>query len=163
MTRGVRTFAGVALASSLAACAGDAPPGEGAVELGTGEWEFVPLADEQAVELVFGVQGGYHVWTSFRAEGLDPEDVMLEIETQPADESLPPERSRVPVDFDARDAMAELVGWPAILSQPGCVANRQLLRIRVTLTDRTGVRATDERYVQPLAGTGTPPPPDCAP
>jgi hypothetical protein len=36
-----------------------------------------------------------------------------------------------------------------------------MLRIRVTLTDAHGVVATDERYVLPLAGTGTPPPPTC--
>jgi hypothetical protein len=149
-----------ALSCTLFACAGEAAPGEGTVELGTGEWEFVPLTDEQPVELIFGVQGGYHVWTSFRAEGLDPEGVMLEIETQRADDSHPPELSRVPVDFQMNDGTAELLGWPAVLGDPGCVLG-DMLRIRVTLTDAHGTVATDERYVLPLTGTGTPPPPDC--
>ena len=158
--RMIRTRLWPVLIILLAGCAGQPAPGEGTVELGTGEWEFVPLVDEQPVELIFGVQGGYHVWTSFRAEGLDPEDVMLEIETQRADESRPPERSRVPVDFEMHDGTAELLGWPAILAEPGCVLD-EMLRIRVTLTDTHGVIATDERYVLPLAGTGTPAPAPC--
>lgn len=154
MTRAVHTVLVLLLGAATLGCAGESA-GEGTVELGTGEWEFVPLADEDTVPLVFGVQGGYHVWTSFRAEGLDPEGVMLEIETQPGDESKPPELSRVPVDMQPN---GELVGWPAILSQPSCSLG-QMLRIRVTLTDPRGVRATDERYVRPTTGTGPPPPP----
>lgn len=146
----------VSLLASAAAC-GEASPGDGAVELGTGEWEFVPLADEAEVELVLGAQGGYHIWTSLRAEGLSPEDVMLEIETQPADDSLEPEQSRVPVDLESGDdGTLELVGWPAILSQPGCVVDR-MLRLRVTLTDARGATAADERYVLPTASATSAP------
>ena len=160
MTLAVPTKKLALLGALLAGCAGQTAPGEGTVELGTGEWEFVPLVDEQPVELIFGVQGGYHVWTSFRAEGLDPEDVMLEVETQRADESRPPELSRVPVDFEMVDGTAELLGWPAILGDPGCALG-DMLRIRVTLTDAHGVAATDERYVLPLTGATTPAPPAC--
>lgn len=146
----------VSLLAFVAGCAG-ASAGEGVVELGTGEWEFVPLEDEAEVELVLGAQGGYHVWTSFRAEGLSPEDVTLEIETQPADGSLPAERSRVPVDLEAADdGTLELVGWPAILSEPGCVVDR-MLRLRVTLTDARGATASDERYVLPTASATSAP------
>ncbi len=147
------------LVGLAAGCSGGAAPGEGVVELGTGEWEFVPLADAQEVELVFGAQGGYHVWTSFRAEGLSAEDVMLEIETQAADGSTAPQTSRVPVDFDrTADGSIELVGWPAILADPGCVVDR-MLHVQVRLTDRRGATATDERYVVPHAGITGPPPP----
>lgn len=166
MHRGRHTAALLALVVlaallALVACGGDGgAPGEAAVELGTGEWEMVPLGDGEDVQLVLGSQGGYHVWASVRAEGIDPDDVMLAVETQPADESLPPERSRVEVDFERDPETGEpaFVGWPAVLSQPGCVVDR-MMRIEVTVTDRHGTTGTDDRYVVPRAGASGPPPP----
>lgn len=156
------TAAPLVLVALLAGCGGSGaePPGEAAVELGTGEWEMLPITDGQDVELIHGAQGGYHVWASIRADGIEPEDVILEVETQPADESLPPEKSRVQVDFDRDPDTGEAVfiGWPAILSQPGCVVDR-MLRLQVTLTDRRGAAGMDERYVVPRAGVGGDPPP----
>lgn len=156
------TTAFVCLVAFAAACGGGSgePPGEAVVELGTGEWEMVPLDDGQQVELVFGSQGGYHVWASIWAEGIQTEDVTLEVETQPADESLPPERSRVVIDFD-RDPEtggAVFIGWPAVISQPGCVVDR-MLRVRATVTDRRGATGMDERYVVPRPGPAGDPPP----
>jgi len=153
-----RTASILWLCAGLAAgCGGGAAPGEGWAELGTGEWEFVPIEDGQDVPLVAGSQGGHHVWASLRTEGLDPDRVMLEIETQPADGSMPPEVSRVPVPFEPMEAGgARLLGWPAVLSEPGCVVDR-MLRVTVTLTDEHGVRAGDERFVVPRAPTAGPP------
>ncbi len=42
---------------------GDGGPGPGAVALGTGQLEWEPLdGPDTTVELVFGPQGGFHVW-----------------------------------------------------------------------------------------------------
>jgi len=129
--------------------------GEGWVALGTGEWRFEPLTDGQPVPLIAGAQGGHHVWTSLRTTGLDPERVLLAIDTEPVDGSLPAEHSQVRVDLseNPEEGTYDFVGWPAILSQPGCVAGREL-NVRVTLTDRHGVSATDECAVLPMTGTG---------
>ncbi len=47
------------------------------VEVGTGETSFAPLADGDALELVYGPQGGYHVWGACGIYGIDPEGRVL--------------------------------------------------------------------------------------
>lgn len=44
------------------------------VVLGTGEHptEYAPLADQQEVWITAGLQGGYHIWGSFKAEHVEP-------------------------------------------------------------------------------------------
>jgi hypothetical protein len=39
------------------------------IEIGTGESEFVPLEDDDELEVVLGVQGGYHVVGNARVRG----------------------------------------------------------------------------------------------
>jgi len=154
----------VLLGVLAAGCAGGEPaaPGETWAELGTGEWEFVSLTDEQEVDLIFGSQGGYHVWASIRTEGLDPSRVMLEVETQVGDDSRPAEHSRVPVDLEVDEVtgVQQFIGWPAVLAHPGCAVDR-MIRVHVTLTDRRGVVAGDECYVMPRLPDWAPPPPTC--
>jgi len=132
--------------------------GEGVLELGTGEWRYEPIASGEDVELIRGVQGGVHVWLSMRAVGLDPEGVTMEIVTEKVDGSFGPEESIVEIDLyepeDTSLGMHEVLGWPAVLSQPGCVVDSEL-RVSVTLTDRDGVSATDERIMIPR-GTDMP-------
>lgn len=50
----------------------------GTVTLGTGQlgWEDVSLADGR-LELIYGAQGGYHVWGRMRLRSATPPDVML--------------------------------------------------------------------------------------
>ncbi|MCA9561012.1 MAG: hypothetical protein H6704_16645 [Myxococcales bacterium] len=62
-----------------AACddGGSAPPVDtepAVVELGTGEHptRFEPLEDEQQVWITAGLQGGHHIWGSFKAEHVEP-------------------------------------------------------------------------------------------
>jgi hypothetical protein len=40
------------------------------VELGTGQSTFEPLADGDPLELTYGEQGGWHLWTSAKLQGL---------------------------------------------------------------------------------------------
>lgn len=49
------------------------------VEVGTGVSEFVALAAGDPVDLVYGSQGGFHVWTAVRVhdEGIDEVQVNL--------------------------------------------------------------------------------------
>jgi hypothetical protein len=140
----------------LGGCAAEVV-GDGTVELGTGEWRFEPVVDGQDVTLVRGVQGGFHVWVSMHADGLEREGVTMELVTAKMDGTRDPEMSVVDVDLApaTEGAGTELLGWPAILADPGCVVDSALL-VRVTLTDRRGAQASDELVVIPR-GTDMPP------
>lgn len=149
----------VVLAAGCAA-APEVEPDEGRLELGTGTWRFEPVADGDELPLVKGAQGGWHVWIAVRAHGLESGVGSLEIELQPADESEPPQRTRLGVQLDPPDAEGgrSYLGWPAILGDPSCAVGR-LLRVRATLTTPSGERFEDEREIVP--GPGDDPPPAC--
>lgn len=61
---------------------GDCQPGPGelTVEPGTGLEAFVPLATEATAEMVYGSQGGMHVWTSVRATGFGTATVDIDVD-----------------------------------------------------------------------------------
>lgn len=149
-----------ALAASGCAAADAGPPGEASLEVGTGTARFAPVLDGEEVPLVRGAQGGWHLWVSVRATGLDTGVGSLEIEHGPADGSSAPEVSRVGVTFDPPDAQGRRVtlGWQAILPDPSCAVGR-LHRVRVTVTTATGQRASAE--VDMLPGAGENPPAPC--
>jgi hypothetical protein len=72
-----------AAALALVACSGGKDGGDTGstlpeldpkVELGTGDIEFVPLADGDEIETVFGPQGGYHFYVSILVQGVNPGD-----------------------------------------------------------------------------------------
>lgn len=56
----------------LAGCptADEVPPEGPAIDLGTGELEFEPLADGDELAIVQGSQGGYHLYGSFRVKNV---------------------------------------------------------------------------------------------
>lgn len=148
-----------ALASAGCAASGASAPGEASLEVGTGTARFVPVTDGQEVPLVRGAQGGWHLWVSARATGLDSGTASLVIEHGPADGSAAPEISRVGVTFDPADAQGRraTLGWQAILPDPSCAVGR-LHRVRVTVTTATGQRASAEVEVLPGAGDNPPAP-----
>ena len=130
------------------------PPGGGGggeLEIGTGEWAFVSVEDRGEIELVYGPQGGWHVWVSLQVGGLDPRRVEMELTTEIAGMPESRERSIVHVDLQpARDGRFVRYGWPAILSRPECAAGRELL-VEVQLRDRIDVVAFDAFTVIPSA------------
>lgn len=160
--RGFRRLAlGAVLAVTVGGC-GDGTQGGGEapwIEVGTGEWTFEPLEDGQDVPLVFGSQGGYHVWASYRAGGIDPQDVRIEIAT----EILSREGSRT-----ASVLMRSLgevggpgvygqIGWPAVIPEAGC-ADGERVEVEVILEDAHHQVLREARIVVPHA---TVDPPDC--
>ena len=152
----------VVVLGSVAGCASEPvdEPDAVVLELGTGAWRFEPLEDGQRVDLIRGAQGGWHVWTSVRSAGFAPDDALLELETQIADESMPAIETSVQIHLEPLDSMGRrsYIGWPNQLVNPGCLVD-QLLRIRATLSDSSGTIATDERMIVP--GGGADPPPPC--
>lgn len=120
----------------LAACGGPAPaPAE--LIIGTGETGFEPLAQDQDVTLVRGPQGGVHLWMSLRAQGLQPQKVWLDVETQLGQERR---QSRNITALEQKEDCAELIGWPVILDERLFV-DGDTVGINVRLTDETGEAA----------------------
>jgi hypothetical protein len=158
--RALALAAGALAVALVGGCASSAPiePTEASLEVGTGTARFVPLADGDEVAMVRGAQGGWHLWISVRADGLDTGLGSLEIAHQPADESEPEQVSRVGVTFDPPDAEGRrsTLGWQAILADPSCSVGR-LHRVRVTVTTATGQQLSAEREVMPTAGDNPPP------
>ncbi len=136
---------------TLVACGGTTPVGDATLELGTGEIVFEDItSDTQELPLIMGSQGGYHVWMSFRAEGIVGNRVLMELDAIPLSETAPPPR-RAPVRVHVEEmpgGMHQLVGWPAVLDQPACYVDRPL-RIEVSITDRDGRVAVDEKTIIP--------------
>lgn len=55
------------------------------IELGTGVVDFEPLTDGDDIELVAGLQGGWHLDVSLRFDGFGPDGVVLSYEALSAD------------------------------------------------------------------------------
>lgn len=129
-------------------------PFEGTLEIGTGETGFLPLTHEQSVPLVFGPQGGHHVWISFRVTGFAQQQVLMDLDVVPLSEREPPPRSspvRLFMSERGEGGAYEYVGWPAQLADAGCYVDVPL-SFRLTLTDPEGNEVSDEVVVVPEGG-----------
>jgi hypothetical protein len=155
----LRTLVCIAFASgaALAGCGSDdgtsEPPGASGprVVLGTGREAFEALDSEGSVPLIKGIQGGFHVWTSFLAYGFDNDVLRMELRT--SWDGLPESTLEMPgnvavrptVDPQGNPALVSL-GWPASIFNPAC-ANGRRLSIEITVRDtQAGLSANDARY-----------------
>ena len=132
----------------------DAGAGGGAnpaahLDLGTGRVAFEAAPSGARVPLIQGLQGGYHVWTSFYAYGFSTRVARMDLHTRW--ENL--EGSQLDMNGNVAlqpglDAMGNEVsmslGWPASIFNPTCV-NGQSVLIDVTIVDDQGVTASDSR------------------
>jgi hypothetical protein len=144
-----------ALAWALAACGSNAEDGGSAdgphVVLGTGREAFEPLGADGTVPLIKGIQGGFHVWTSFLAYGFDADVLRMELATRwdELDDSVLEMAGNVSVkpatDPAGMPALVSL-GWPASIFNPAC-ANGRRLRIDLTVLDADGgLSASDSAF-----------------
>ena len=128
---------------------------EPSVRLGSGEVEFVPLSDgAQEVDLVNGIQGGWHVWGSVRVAGLDWTDVRLDFSLSAPGGELVSAPSRTQAELsccteDDCDGVGELVGFPVLVDEP-VIAQGRNLTLAVVVTDPEGRTATADRAVIPV-------------
>lgn len=144
-----RTCALVALVAAVG-CGGEpeppAPQGVRVV-LGTGQKAFEPLNDEASVPLIKGIQGGWHVWTSFLAYGFDTDVLRMDLTTrwEGVDESVLGGPGNVAVrpaeDAAGAPALAS-IGWPAVVYNPTCAHGHRLL-VELTVIDTEGRAASD--------------------
>jgi hypothetical protein len=134
------------LALAVAACA--PAPGDATLELGTGESRFEAVEPGGEVLLVRGSQGGYHVWMSMRALGLQGERMDMLLEVQPTDGSMAVQQSWVRVFMDELETGSEYVGWPATIRDAECFVGREVL-VRAAITDERGKTAVGEMLIVP--------------
>lgn len=65
------------------------------VEVGTGAITFVPLAENDPVDLTYGPQGGFHIWTAVRIKNTTAPSVQVNLRAVLDDGTLagPPSRA----------------------------------------------------------------------
>jgi len=126
------------------------------VILGSGEVEFVQLTEAgQEVELVNGVQGGWHIWGSVRATGLDWRELRLDFTVSEPGGSLLAEPSRTEAELaccdgdEDCDGFGEIVGFPVLVDEPALALGRNLT-LQVVATDPDGRTASAEKAVVPI-------------
>jgi len=140
----------------------DAPPVVPTIEIGTGDPEFVAIAEGQDLEVIRGPQNGFHFLASVRVSGVEagnPDDRM--------DPRNPTTEFRVFRDMDRVDLMAssytqgldpivgggghEMVGRFLILDiASDDVLDGVMVRMEVTFTDVDGVVLEDQRNVRAI-------------
>lgn len=139
------------------ACEGCADPGGAGADsggprvvLGTGRTAFEALESDGTIPLIKGIQGGFHVWTSFLAYGFDTDVLRMELVTrwEELDESVLEMAGNVgvrPGTDPAGAAVLVSLGWPASIFNPVCSNGRRLL-IDLTVRDElAGASASDRR------------------
>lgn len=142
-------------AGLLGACAssGSEPPDTAPdmrVVIGTGRSAYEPLIDESTVPLISGIQGGFHVETTFIAYGFDVDVLRMELRTSSnGDPTTFLEVAgnvavRPVLDPEGVPALTSL-GWFANLVNPRCM-NGKRLRLDLTVIDQQGNSASDTKY-----------------
>jgi hypothetical protein len=141
---------GPLLLAGLLACTSDVDPDSGSfeAELGQGEVEFAPLAEDEPLPYAAGTQGGHHVFISFRARDLEPERVLVSVETRVEDHPELTLRREGRVNFKpGSSGQYVYAGWPAQILRAPCHSGERA-HLVVTLTDRHD-RSTDlERWIR---------------
>lgn len=136
---------------------GDAPiPENGELELGSGEFDFVPITEGQTLLLARGCQGSQHVWISLRASQLvNPRGVNVQLDLLRTSDGL--RRSLeflVRLTFDVGTEAHTLPGITLQVPDPE-VTIGESLRLVATIVDASGRAARASRNVQVVWGTET--------
>ena len=108
------------------------------VEVGTGISEFVELADGDPVNLVYGSQGGYHVWTAIRVHDERVTDVQVNLMTRFEDGTPAGPATRTAVSLSPpHDGVRTAVGLRDFLENgAGLGGRRFFLRVEVVAGDQ---------------------------
>jgi hypothetical protein len=133
----------------MVGCGGGAVPGPASVDVGTGVDRFVEIHDGDAVPIIMGLQGGFHIWGSVRATNLSPHTMRLHF-TLFLDGNPTPVTSRADnVDLiSVGNGVAEHLGSAVFLPDPGVVRS-QRCRMHLDATDESGRSASAEHEMVP--------------
>lgn len=139
-----------ALALALLGChpVPDSFPEPPRVELGSTADVFRPLSDGDAVQIVHGIQGGYHVWGAVRATFVDPREVRLRYTLRLDDGTLVTVREDAG-DLEGTDdglTPGQRLGTAVFLPDPATIRGRRC-RLSLELTDQRGRTGEDAHDV----------------
>lgn len=152
-----------AAAGLCGACTDGGPPpvypGPAVCVLGGGFIQFVPLSDGDSVPLIYGPQGGHHVWGSARVQYVDAKKLKLTYSLVFPD-GTSYSKSRDEVDLTtpqpdttgfappAAQGWGESLGSRAVVSDPALVAGKHVT-LRLDASDAYGRTCTDMHDIVP--------------
>lgn len=120
------------------ACADATPTGVPDLLVGTGQYAFERVEEGGDVPIIFGPQGGYHIWVGVLAENVERRCV-AEVRMALLDEAPTPVGNPLYFDvelFEADDGWLQFAGLPLVVDREQ-VEDRPV-RIDVDLTDDEG-------------------------
>ncbi len=121
------------------------------IDVGTGATEFVDLADEVPVELVHGVQGGFHVWTGIRVHDERFSDVQVNLSTRFEDGTpAGPASSTVTTLGAAREGARSAAGLRNFIGNAEAVRGKRIV-LRVEVITKDQQHGAAERVVSVIA------------
>jgi hypothetical protein len=141
----------------VSACAGGGPnlDVDPRLELGTGEVQFERLIDGQEAPTVYGIQGGYHIWGSVRATGMDWRRLELHFELLDDDGELVSNPTLLPAQLrecvgqeGCDEGMGEVVGITVFVDDPPAIWGDDIT-MTVVASDDEGRSDSDERLLKP--------------
>lgn len=154
-----RLHAGTLGLALVAACGSPEPDESGSPEpnengrrvvLGTGETAFQPIDTGDSIELIAGIQGGFHVPVSFQAYGYEDDRLTLEasgLVDAPGWPQAAPLRAAVrvrpAVDGEGVSAWG-FNGFPLVVDNARC-AHGLSIELTIAVSEEGGGRATDAR------------------
>jgi hypothetical protein len=121
------------------------------VELGGGITMWKPFEDGQPVDIITGIQGGYHIWVSARLAASEVPVARFYVETRfESDNTLvgPDATSQAPLELQT-NGFRDRVGLRAFINDPSAVRGKRL-RIHLELSCPDGRHGISERVVVPI-------------
>ena len=109
------------------------------VEVGTGAITFTPLAENDRVELTYGPQGGFHIWTAVRIKNTRAPSAQVNLRALLDDGTLagPPSRAAARLEVQP-DGTAVAVGLRNFIENTAEKKGRHLtLKAEVVASDQT--------------------------
>lgn len=114
----------------------DTPPTL-AVELGTGPAAFQPLAENGEVRVIYGPQGGYHIWTAVRVRDPSVSRAVVNLSVFNEDRSLAGLRSSEAVQLSITpEDTREVAGLRSFVFTKRPAETRLIVRIEVIAPDK---------------------------
>jgi hypothetical protein len=126
--------------------------GSPVVQVGTGQSDYLPLADGETIQAEQGPQGGHHVWVAVRQDNLKQSGSTTTITSIQPSTGLTGPRTAFVFTFDPdQGGFCKLAGLRYQLDVDGTDYHRflgQPLDITVTITDASGASGTGVAHVQ---------------
>jgi hypothetical protein len=131
------------------------PSGKLALEVGTGDGTFTPLADGMQVDVNYGPQGGEHIWLAVRCKGAgSPANITYRIDDEDGNVVSDVQQATAP-SKQGQDGWRSMTGLTAFLDvDPASVAGKKVV-FKAHLDDSYGswLDAKGEALVQDGGGT----------